>query len=666
MEKWKKRSVDLITSLSFGGSSVSVVPYYPQKTEVSGEESRYFRRSTPEAHGISSKRIYNMLAALESESRANIHNLMVLVGGEVIAECSSDGYNVNTWHLSHSMSKTVTGMVIGTLVDRGLLSVRAKLTDIFPEIPYRDKRFADITVSHLLTMMSGVDFFEAGVVTELEWTRAFFDSTMRFTPGTSFAYNSMNSYMLAVVAERVAKKSFSDIVRDNIFEPLGIKNWFWERGPEGIAKGGWGLFLSPESWLKIGYMLSRGGVFGGRRILSREWVDESTSVHAAAPTALGDYDYGYQMWVGRNNDELLFNGMLGQNIWICPHNDIVVMINSGNNELFQMSPALDIVRKYLAAEISDELHPRDLRILHEKEVSFFDVRRKVRPLEKKRGLLYWLSIRSKTPFDERFDSILGRYDFNSNNVGMLPFFILGMQNNLNTGIGYIEFYRDSDTLMMSWEEAGDKYSLEIGLYGYKECVLSVRGEKYTVAALGEALLGVDGDEEYRIVLLLPEMPNTRYIRIKRESSSLVTFELSENPNDKLVGLAISKARRKGAVKLALDLLERRYGDAFIEKKIGSIFNPILTGVDSRAPDHNELLADMRKNVSEESATVRLVRAVVSRFFREAYSDEEPETVEAVDDSKSPKEERRSTFSLVFSRLFGSKPAETSDVGGEKK
>ena len=663
MEKWKKRSVDLITSLSLGGGSVSVIPYYPQKTAVSGEESRYFKRSTPEAHGISSKRIYNMLVALESEKRANIHNLMVLAGGEVIAECSSDGYNVNTWHLSHSMSKTATGMVIGALVNRGMLSVSTRLVELFPEIPYRDKRFADITVSHLLAMMSGVEFFEAGVVTEVEWTRAFFDSALRFTPGTSFAYNSMNSYMLAVVAERVAKTSFSDLAREYIFEPLGITNWFWELGPEGVAKGGWGLFLSPESWLKIGYMLSRGGVFENKRILSGSWVEESTSIHASAPTSLGDYDYGYQMWVGRHNDELLFNGMLGQNIWICPHNDIVVMINSGNNELFQMSPALDIIRKYLAAEIADELHPRDLRMLHEKEVSFFDVRRTVRPLEKKRGLLYWLNIRSKTPFDERFDALLGRYDFNNNNVGMLPFFLLGMQNNLNTGIGYIEFSRNFDSLIMSWEEAGDLYSLEIGLYAYRESVLSVRGEKYLVTTLGEARLNVDGEEEYRIALILPEMPNTRYIRIRRTDSSRLTFELSENPNDRLVGLVIAKARRKGAVKLALDLLERGYGANFIEKKIGAIFNPVLIGVDTRSPLHSELLSEMRESVVEESATVRFLRAVVSRFFREAYSDAEAEISEFADSGKSSGGERRFTFSSVFSRLLGSK---STDGSGEKK
>ena len=77
MEKWKKRTMELIGSLAFGeDGDFSVVPYYPQKTAVGEAEQKFFRRSTPERHGISSARIYNMLCELEREGRANIHSLM--------------------------------------------------------------------------------------------------------------------------------------------------------------------------------------------------------------------------------------------------------------------------------------------------------------------------------------------------------------------------------------------------------------------------------------------------------------------------------------------------------------------------------------------------------------------------------------------------------------
>ena len=142
MEKWKKRAVDLITSVAFGSDDTpSVVPYYPQKTEYAVRETRYFQRHTPEAHGVSSKRIYNMLCELEGERRAGVHSIMILKDGCVISEASRPGYSSDEWHLSHSMSKTVTSMAIGMLFDDGALDIDTPIVKIFPEYKPKDKKF---------------------------------------------------------------------------------------------------------------------------------------------------------------------------------------------------------------------------------------------------------------------------------------------------------------------------------------------------------------------------------------------------------------------------------------------------------------------------------------------------------------------------------------------
>ena len=177
MEKWKRRSIDLLTALIFGGrEDLSVVPYYPQKLRVSENEESYFKRTIPEKKGISSRRLYNMLCELEGERRANIHSLKVLSGKEVVCECHTPGYGGDIWHISHSMSKTVCGMIIGRLWDEGKINLDMRLCDLLPEIPYKDKKFPLITVDHLLAMTSGVEFGEAGSVTESSWTYSYFSS----------------------------------------------------------------------------------------------------------------------------------------------------------------------------------------------------------------------------------------------------------------------------------------------------------------------------------------------------------------------------------------------------------------------------------------------------------------------------------------------------------
>ena len=128
MERWVKRTIELGTGLVFTGkTNPSVIPYYPQKTEISGEEEQYFHRTYPEKKGVSSGRLLAMLTALEKDKRVNLHSLLCLKGGEVICECAHPGYGINMWHLSHSMSKTVTGIAIGMLVDDGIISTDTRI-----------------------------------------------------------------------------------------------------------------------------------------------------------------------------------------------------------------------------------------------------------------------------------------------------------------------------------------------------------------------------------------------------------------------------------------------------------------------------------------------------------------------------------------------------------
>ncbi len=616
MEKWKKRAVDLLTSIAFGSDKdASVVPYYPQKTDISSYEFKYFHRATPERHGVSSKRLYNMLCELESEKRANIHSIMVVRNNEVILECSRDGYDVNVAHLSHSMTKSVTGLAVGMLCDEGKLSVKDKLIDIFPELSYRDKRFAFITVRHLLAMTTGIAFSEAGSVTDHDWLETFFLSSMKFAPGAKFSYNSMNSYVLGRIVSKISGEGLSEFLDKRLFSPLGITNYFWEKGPEGIEKGGWGLYLSPESWAKIGTMVLSDGVFNGTRIVSSEWIRQTASTQARTPELLGDFNYGYQTWVGRNTDEILFNGMLGQNVWISPKNNIVTVIMSGNNEMFQESPALEIVRKYLGTDIADTLDNGDYKVLLEKERRFFDSRRWVRPLSKKRGIPYWLGMRSRTEFDKRWNGILGSYDFPKNSVGLLPLIVRGMQNNMASKIESISFERHGERLFMTVIESGALYHIEIGLYEYKETVLDFRGEKYIVKAMGESLADAEGDGEFRIELLFPELPNTRMIILECQDVDTITVKFTEVPNNRIIETLFDRVTSSPTLGFAVDLFERGFGEDFVHKKLEGTFSPELVGVNRESLDYEEIMERENERASRESTAVKILRAVVDRFFK---------------------------------------------------
>ena len=681
MEKWKKRSVDLLTSLAFGKKgSPSVISYYPQKTHISGPEDRYFVRSTPEQHGISSKRIYNMLCELEGELRANIHNLLIVRENEVICECHRDGYGVNVWHLSHSMSKSVTGMVIGLLVDDGLLSLNTRLVDLFPEVPYKDRNFPLITVDHLLAMTTGITFGEAGSVTESNWTEAFFASPIKFAPGSDFAYNSMNSYILARIAVKLTGKSLCQILDERIFGPLHIKNYFWELSPEGVEKGGWGLYMSPESWAKLGQMYLEDGVFEGNAILSEGWVAQSIKKHADSPEINGDFNYGYQLWIGRNSEEILFNGMLGQNVWISPKNNIVVAVNAGNNELFQMSPALAIIRKYLGCDIRDsEFERKDIKALHDKERRFFDCRRWVTPLEKRHGLLYWLGVKNRTAYDDKWNEALGEYVFADNNVGILPLFIRGMQNNLNARLQTLKIERWGSGVYMTFRESDKNYRVEIGLYEYKDALLDFRGEQYLVKVMGEAIVNADGGEEYRVEFLFPELPNTRFLRMTPLGGGRMRMEFTEVPNNRIADMLLDRVPiASPALGFGLDLLEKRFGDGFINRKVENTFAPVLIGADKASDEFDAIIEEEQAKAEEQSRAVKLLRSFVDKFFGDDDNPAAEKKDKTATEKKKEKPQRQSPLTdgfmmlqkgflgSIIDRIKQSRKAQTEKAKAEKE
>ncbi len=638
MERWVKRAIELGAGIMyFTKDNPSVIPYHPQKTEVSGKEKQYFHRTYPEKVGITSGRILAMLSALEREKRANIHNLLVIKDGYVICECSHPGFSVNTWHLSHSMSKTLTGMAIGMLVDDGKLKTEDRLVDILPELEYEDPKFSKITLGHLLSMSAGVRFSEAGAVTEQRWTEAFFSSSLAYNPGAGFNYNSMNSYVLAVIVTRIAGMSLEELLRQRLFEPLGITNYLMEKSPEGIEKGGWGVYMSAESWAKVGSMMLSGGIFEGRRILSEEWVKKSTGGYSVeTPKNLGRYNYGYQLWVARDGDDFLFNGMLGQNVWVCPKNNLIVVLNSGNNELFQNSPALSIIDKYLDLDLSDDLHNSffagDLVDLRYREEHFFEGRHWIRPYEGKRGIGYRLGFRHREPYPPEWEELIGKYHFRKNNYGIIPLFVRGMQNNLHSSVDGVSFEREGERMYFVFTEGGVSYKLEIGFYDFKTTVLEYRGEKYLVSVMGEAMEDEDRNMLYKLELLFPELPNTRMIKLSFIEGGRLLMRMSEVPNHKIADIFIEDlSKYNPKISFALDLIDKRVGSNYAKRKLEETFAPVLIGARVGAENYTAIMNEEREKQKAAEKTSRLIASVIDRFIKEDDKEASEESKSAIAD-----------------------------------
>jgi len=622
MENYKKRLVQLISNIALEYRKyASVVPYTPRKTEIPGYEKALFRRTTPDAVGIDPTVITDMLTRLEGDTHSNLHSIIIVKDGFVIAEAAREEFSPRLAHVSHSMSKSITGILIMMLSDRGKILLDAPAISYLPKDFALADGFEKVTVRHLLTMCSGVSFFEIGSVCSVEWIKDIVGSELSFTPGEKFKYNSMNSYALMYIANEITLKEYGitaeKFLEKHLFSPLGIRSYFWEMGPEGTLKGGWGLYMSIEAWARVGYMMLLGGKVGTHRFLSKDAVEQMTKTAMEAPEKTGDFNYGYHLWVNRTDTDFLFSGMFGQNVWICPKKNLVVAFNSGNNEFFQKSSSLDIVRKAFlnidCTRVAKNVAAQ--RALDRKCRTFYSARHWILPPKQTRGGGIFHSLRKKT-VPEIFTGLLGSYDLPDNNLGILPAFVRAMQNNYQGGIRSFTFESERDHIVFTSIEGGEVIRLRVGIYSYIQNEVSFSSEIYLVSAMIGAREGDAGGVVYNLELLFNELPNTRRISIIPEGKDSLMIKMNEIPDESFIDTLLSN---DGGTDRMVELFEKNLGKSFVKNKLGEQFSPEIKAFAQNCEDTKAALTKENEKIESKINSSRLVRSLVMRLVSEGES-----------------------------------------------
>ena len=313
-----------------------------------------------------------MEAYMEAVERGkvNIHSVMVLQHGKVLYEKWLGEGAPGKPHVLHSVSKTFTSTAVGLAVGEGLLSVDDKVISFFPDkVPANpSENLRKMTVRDLLTMTCGHDPEPSAATRNREgadWVEGFLSWPVDYEPGTRYCYNSMGTYMLSAIVQKVTGQKIVDYLQPRLFDPLGIQKPHWEESPQGINCGGWGLYLRTEDLAKMGQLLLNKGRWHGRQILSAEWVKEASSRQVPCQPAgtkpeqvaergltpeKSDWvqGYGYQMWRCRHN-AFRADGAYGQYIIVMPDQDAVVVNTAQQGDL---QAELNLVWDYILPALS--------------------------------------------------------------------------------------------------------------------------------------------------------------------------------------------------------------------------------------------------------------------------------------------------------------------------
>lgn len=277
--------------------------------------------------------------------RRRVTGLLILKNGEIIAQRYRYGRTPEARFLSFSMAKSVTSLLVGIALDKGLI---ASLDD--PAARYvkdlEGSAYGATTVRQLLRMSSGVRFTERydGNDDVARLSRAItgqgprplallrtFDE--RIAPaGGKFAYATAESEVLGRVLTTATGRSMAELTSEWLWKPLGAEHdAFWRVGADGQEQAGGGFNATLRDWGRLGVLLASDGQRQGRTIVPRDWLLDATDAARQPPAfapraATPFFGYGYQFWLyPLKTRTFALQGIHGQTMYVQPSSGIVMV-----------------------------------------------------------------------------------------------------------------------------------------------------------------------------------------------------------------------------------------------------------------------------------------------------------------------------------------------------
>ena len=295
--------------------------------------------------GLSVDSLNVLLRLIESTPPQDFRSLTIARDGRLVVDAYFNSYNRTTLHDIRSATKSITALLTGIALDRGLIhSIHDPLFKLFEEgagYIALDPGKIQITLEDALTMRSALDADANDVDSpgnEINWLdseRDWLEFNLSLpmtngTPGENYVYNSTNAFLTGAMIEQAAGIPLHEFAEKHLFSPLGITDFYWSTGPGGYTAGMGNLYLTNRALAKIGQVVLDSGLWGKTRIVSAEWIDEMTRKHVDLPGPFMDtHGYGYLWYTGTK----IVNG--------APVNYVFASGNGGN--VIYISPQLDLV-----------------------------------------------------------------------------------------------------------------------------------------------------------------------------------------------------------------------------------------------------------------------------------------------------------------------------------
>jgi CubicO group peptidase (beta-lactamase class C family) len=326
--------------------------------------AQQWQTAEPSDVGIDEALLRRAVDELPDPAEHRLRSMLVVRRGKLVFERYWNGADRNTAQDQMSATKSITALLLGIAIDRGLIGSLAEpvmktLAAAYPDLG-ADKQ--QITLEHLLLMRSGLDCDDrkpetpgndARMILSQDWVRFFLELPVKHAAGSVTAYCSAGVVALGRVIELAAGEPIPVFAQRQLFGPLGIERASWGGFDHGRGTDtGAHLALRPREMALIGQLVLQQGQWQGRQLVSRDWVASATREHTRINR---DKPYGYLWWLdqvpyrGGTVQAVFASGGGGQMIFVVPALDLVMVFTGANFNSPKVRRTHELLQSVVAA-----------------------------------------------------------------------------------------------------------------------------------------------------------------------------------------------------------------------------------------------------------------------------------------------------------------------------
>jgi CubicO group peptidase (beta-lactamase class C family) len=271
-------------------------------------------------------------------SQIKTTSFLVVQDGKIIHESYYESHKENTKSNTFSAAKSFIGLMIGIAIDKGHINgFDDPITDY---LDFSIPNDSLVTIRHLLTMSSGLNWVESGGNPLSDNAEAYYGSDLPEimrnisfdgNPGKEFVYKSGNSQLLGIILENATSMTATEFLEEHIWSKINTEHdLLWSLDKEdGMEKSFCCIYGTSRDFAKIGQLILNKGMWNGKQIISKKTLETLLQ-----PINEKERFYGMHFWRYEDPEHpvVYARGILGQYIIVIPSLNTVV-VRTGHERL---------------------------------------------------------------------------------------------------------------------------------------------------------------------------------------------------------------------------------------------------------------------------------------------------------------------------------------------